>query len=484
MTLPAQFTRFDGTGRDPRQTQIDVLKWLDDNWGEKCLAIQAPTGTGKSAIAKALQVATRGHIIVPSNQLLDQNQATYPDTNFLKGKEHYQCAKHEANCRDVTEVAKACPECPYKKCKESAQNGDPTIFNPISKYYVKDLPDADTIIVDEAHKLLELLELLVSDEFSYKIYKYPPNMVLADFPKWCKTQAEQYMQLAKSHENARDDKRTLRARMRGLKLHQLAHDVEAEPEAYALYEETRKEARGGGAVDYLVLKPVTLPRYVLKKVLGNPSRIVLLSATLPQYKAQEIFGREPFVYLDVPSPIPAKNRPVKMGYKDFNSATNPALIASWITNRMAENPGKATMVHVTYAMGHALHKLLPHALFHRDAKEKDATLKRFKEVGGLWLAAGCSEGVDLPFDECRLNLIPVIPYANMGDPVVKARKEKYGFTWYERCALITLVQQVGRSTRDPADESLTIIGDKRAVQLLKKYRKELSPSFWSAIVWQ
>lgn len=488
--LPDVFKTFDGSGRAPRSLQVEVLQWIAERASLPALAIQAPTGTGKSAIAKAIQRATGGHIIVPSNQLLDQNQATYPQTNFLKGKEHYTCSKHDASCKDVGEVTKPCDDCPYKMARDKAKCGEPTIFNPISKYYLhmgekEDAPNfsPDVVIVDEAHKLVELLELLVSDDFSKTVYKYPEGLTLSEFPNWVRGVASQMFTLAKYHEADRDMKKAAKATARGLKLKQLAGDVQDYPDNYVLFEETRRDAKLKTDVDYLVLRPVTLPRYILKQVLGDVKQVILLSATLPRYKAEEICGKMPFDYLDVPSPIPAESRAVRMGYKDFTSTSDPKYIAAWIEHRIREFDAKATMVHVTYSMGYQLKKLLPHAIFHANASEKENALQKFKQEGGLWLAAGCSEGVDLPFDECRLNLIPVLPYANAGDAVVKARIAKYGFKWYERQTLITLIQQIGRSTRDPKDFSNTVIGDKRAVTLLKKYKSELSPSFWRSIVW-
>lgn len=56
--------RFDGSGRQPRPLQVEALGWVADNWSSPGLVIQAGTGTGKQAIARALQIATGGAILV------------------------------------------------------------------------------------------------------------------------------------------------------------------------------------------------------------------------------------------------------------------------------------------------------------------------------------------------------------------------------------------------------------------------------------
>jgi hypothetical protein len=52
--------------------------------------VVAPTGVGKSGIARAVQLADNADIITPSNALLDQYGRIYPTANIIKGVEHYE----------------------------------------------------------------------------------------------------------------------------------------------------------------------------------------------------------------------------------------------------------------------------------------------------------------------------------------------------------------------------------------------------------
>jgi len=164
----------------------------------------------------------------------------------------------------------------------------------------------------------------------------------------------------------------------------------------------------------------------------------------------------------------------------LTAKSDPQAVAAWIKSKLT---GVNTIIHTTYKMGKALHKLMPETLYH-DPTTKEATMQKFKENGGVWLAAACSEGVDLPGETCRLNLIPVLPLANIGEPVVQARMKKPGGNKrYSSDALTTFIQQCGRSTRGVDDHSLTICGDGRLGRLLSDCVGDVPKSFNQALRW-
>jgi Rad3-related DNA helicase len=134
-------------------------------------------------------------------------------------------------------------------------------------------------------------------------------------------------------------------------------------------------------------------------------------------------------------------------------------------------------------MGKALSKYFPDAHLHTP-DTKASTLKAFKKTGGLWIAAGCAEGIDLAGDHARLNLVPIVPFANLGDPLVKARlAQPGGQVDYTMDAMITLIQQIGRSTRGSDDYSVSVCGDNRLAGLIAKLPNQLPKSFLEAIKW-
>ncbi len=484
MQLPAMFQRFDGTGRSPREFQAKVLQWIYENKDKPHIAVQAPTGVGKSALLKAIQLVSNGHIIVPSNALLDQYQETYTETNFVKGKEHYVCKPNNMFCTDVADVGLKCDSCILTNCKKRAREGEPTVFNPISKFYAENaadhlkMPPTRTALVDEAHRLLETLELLVSEEFSHVRYQYPPGLDVTNIGPWLDKVAEDLERIADAYKI--EPKKSLKARLRALSIRRLKGRIWASPDDFCVYETTKTVQRR--EEKYLCVRPINIPRSLIKSCLGDVKQIVLMSATLTRSKAEEIFGTKDFAYLDLDSPIPVENRPIIMDYQGFTSKTPAKEIAEWIRSKMQTHGGN-TIVHVTYGLGRELSYFMPEAIYHTGAADKMEALERFKTEGGVWLAAGCAEGIDLPGDFCRLNLIPVLPFANVGDPVVAARIKRHGNGPYERQTIMTFMQQVGRSTRGESDSSVTVVGDGRLVRIFNKHRKDIPKSFWSAIQW-
>jgi len=111
-------------------------------------------------------------------------------------------------------------------------------------------------------------------------------------------------------------------------------------------------------------------------------------------------------------------------------------------------------------------------------EDKADVIEAFKANGGLFVAAGCAEGVDFPGDECRLNLIPILHRENLGDRAVQKRMSlPGGRRAYDLEILKTTIQQAGRSTRGPDDWSTTIIGDPGFTRLMNQYDSELPRSF-------
>jgi Rad3-related DNA helicase len=413
---------------------------------------------GKSAIARALQLTAKASIIVSNNVLLDQYGGQYPSVNMLKGKDHYPD-------EDI-----------YKECKRLALAGEPTIYNPLSLYYSGAAPDA--VIVDEAHRLPEMLELLCGVELGKTAWKYP-SADRAELAPWMLEMVEHCKRLAAAYRKAENFKDSVKYYMQADKFQRLSERMAARDPNFVVFEEERRLAIK--TEQYLVIKPVKLPSHYYEMVRGTP-RVLLMSATIPRRRAEDILGSRDFHYLDLQSPIPVHRRAVLFRPGRLTARSEPAEVAAWIKQQLAEFEGNA-IVHVTYSMGKALAKYFPDAHIHT-SETKAETLKQFKKKGGLWIAAGCAEGIDLPGDFARLNLVPILPFANIGDPIVKARMAlPHGQDDYALNALITFIQQVGRSTRGEDDHSIAVIGDNRLAQNVGRLKDQLPKSFLEAIKW-
>lgn len=481
--------RFDGSGRTPRPTQIQALRWLESNWHlSNVFAIQAPTGTGKQGIGTAIQLATSGAYLAPNNALVDQAVKDYPLLNFLKGRARYECIEMpDFSCADRKEMGSPpCKGCPYNACRKRALKGEPTFYNPISYFYLTKTPNfqhPEVVVVDEAHKLKDMLLLLCGVSFRRGRYNYPAISNDLDAIEWMTStlpKLREYVKQCQTQGNVAGVKSTLR---KIEAIEEVLPGLKEEPQNYAIY--TQPSTYRGREDEYLHIMPIDPPGHIIRRVLGA-KKIVLMSATLPKTDVRALVRGQPFLYLDLPSPIPREQRLI---YYDpipgkVNWETDPKVLADWIKTILARYPNRNTIVHVTYGLSLKLKRFFKNALVNTP-ETKDDIIKRFKRDGGLWLASGVSEGLDLPGDECRLNIIPLLQFANVSDPMIKKRRARQGgYLEYSINTLKTTIQQAGRSTRGADDESVTVIGDTRFPQLITRLREHVPKSFSEAIVWR
>jgi Rad3-related DNA helicase len=438
---------------------------------------------GKSAVLRAYQKELGGVIVPPVNVLADQLERDYPDVNLLKGLSNYHCAEWDEDCETVRSANNnnSCGACRYTVCRKKVLDAEPSIVNPLALYYSRQSPHVPykTVMIDECHRLFSLLELACSDEFSHSRYKFPEKLEnIKEVSDWLERVAVQYADLAKTYRSQQDLKRAMKAAKRCASISQLRDNLLINPSNFVFWYEERQLKTG--LETYLKISPIEVPRGIVNEVLGPYEDLIITSATLPRRWAQKIFGTDDFEFKELDSPIPVQNRPVYVKPAGLTAKSDPYEVAAWIKQQMSQYPGN-TIVHVTYSMAKALSKHFPHALTHT-AETKDAVMARFKAEGGMWLAPGCAEGIDLPGKQGETNLIPILPFANIGAPIVAARMAlPMGRADYELDTLVNTIQAAGRTTRGADDRSTVVIGDARIMRLIQTHKTQIPRSFVEAV---
>lgn len=113
-------------------------------------------------------------------------------------------------------------------------------------------------------------------------------------------------------------------------------------------------------------------------------------------------------------------------------------------------------------------RLMTYDSHSRDPNERiDAKLKEFKESKEPKIMASYSmnEGVDLPYDECRFQIIFKIPFPYLGDNQIRARK-RIDNNWYNVKTVQKFIQAVGRGMRAEDDYCTNYVIDKDFDMLL------------------
>jgi len=96
---------------------------------------------------------------------------------------------------------------------------------------------------------------------------------------------------------------------------------------------------------------------------------------------------------------------------------------------------------------------------YHDSNSKNAAIEKFKETeDGVLMGPSLTEGLDLPGDLCRFNIIGKIPYPSLGDAHIKKRMEK-DREWYRWMTYNHIQQAIGRGVRFNGDQCVTYIMD-------------------------
>jgi Rad3-related DNA helicase len=259
--------------------------------------------------------------------------------------------------------------------------------------------------------------------------------------------------------------------------------LEENPQNYAIYED--QQVFRGVKESFLNIRAVRPPAFIMRRFL-DCDHLILLSGTLLRADLEDLSAGQPYLYYDMPSPIPVHYRPILYRPVPYpmNINTDPRLIVKSIEAVIDDFPGQNTIIHTTYERSR---KLAPHftrPILVNTPQNKSEILEQFKRDGGVFLASGCAEGLDLRDNMCRLNIIPHLIRPNLGDPVVKMRKKlEHGERWYALEAIKTCIQQYGRSTRHERDASTTVVLDPYFSDVVSRYRADIPKYFLEAISW-
>jgi Rad3-related DNA helicase len=463
----------DGTNRKPRDEQVDYMSHLSKVWNDsKILGLLAPPGVGKSYIARTIQrTVPNTQIITINNNLVDQYVNTYPELNPLKGLDYYETLVD------------------YKLSRARAAVG-PNVCNPLSFYYYY-LRNPDykptTVVIDEAHRIDEMLLMTLSQSFPCATYGIPKDLTYKEFHEWLikvtnklglvtKTETETQKRLNRIYEKFKIIADYLQGRLDTVKIF-----YEMKEEGFTPPGKKKQPPKL-----HLTIQPVRMPVGLLETIFGKDTRILLMSGTLTRAHLERWYPNESKIDFVQYAPVaPVENRLVHYCPVSGDSRWTPDDIANAIRSAFLSRERPTTLVHVSYAFGKVLAPLLSDLRPIVNTKEdKQAKIEEFKAKGGLFLASGMAEGVDLPGNLCRLLIIPRIIFPNLADQgVQKLLAMPDGQMWYSLNALLQVVQQLGRGVRGADDSCESIIMDPKWPRLIHDHGHHMTEGFLAGNVW-
>jgi ATP-dependent DNA helicase DinG len=516
-------------GLTPRREQVRILASLadaiaeafDDPAAPRVFVVEAPPGVGKSHIAMALARWSGNAYLLTSQKLLqDQYEREFGgDLQLVKGRDNYACERYpempvptsRGMCRRPR--GPQC-QCPYARAKAAALAGpifctNTAYFATLRYWRAEQLRTRRLLIVDEAHGL----EAQLINAFTVA---FPPAETNAWFggplPRF--EAAEEYRSLMRDHlERMETQLESFGRALEGLQLSmppsrvesalladretleatlsRVRFFVEAEDREWIV----RYPPEPGATLELIPLTVAPMARELLGEAADC---VVLLSAYLGHRSAlAESLGLEESAVRafasDSPFPLDQRRidyRPVGALSKTTLARLEPALFSE-VEAILATHPHEKGLVHApSYAIGRRLVADLvarTPALARRliwvesaEAKARALELHRASSAPTVLVSPSLREGVDLPDDFLRFQVVTKMPYPDLGDPWTAARRARDP-RWYALETAKALVQAYGRSCRHADDYGVTYVLDGQFERFLARYRVLLPEWFLDAV---
>ena len=498
--------------------------------GNEVVLVRAPTGSGKSLLARAIagcarrdgeaapSLPTGAYYTTPQVSQLDDvaGEELLEDLSVIRGKSNYTCILPGETSTPVDRAPCArergfdCPvkhRCPYFSDRAIASNR--SIAAMTLAYFMQTAGSEvfgarDVVVVDEAHGLAEWAEMYATIELSpstvpvWGSHRPPEIEGIADVEPYaerlldaCSRRQKELRGRVELTEDEAAERDRLAELIRDLGWFLEDLRDEASPTVWVADQSDRGtgEDPRGGAVS---IKPLDPARYLHHTVWDRGERFALLSATILD---KEAFCRgagldpETVALVDVPHTFPVENRPLydvtqgKMTY-EHRDETLPK-VARTIVRLMAAHDDEKGLIHAhSYAIADRLRELLSEfgvagRVRGHDRDDRDAALSGWKRSDDpdVFVAVKMEEALDLVDDLCRWQVLCKAPYPNTNDSRVARRLEDGQWGWYYRTALRTVIQACGRVVRAPDDYGATYLADSSLLDLFERARSDMPPWF-------
>lgn len=515
----------------PRKSQEVVLLSIEKAFkeGKRVVILEAPVGSGKSAIAVTIaRYFGQAHVITPRKSLQDQYFDDFMDhLSVLKGRSAYPCTyemperyytnvvrqissggvpqplHNEPNCstapcRESGLVWKACTEngqkpCPYSVAVKVAQESNVVVHNLHSfiaqTMYTGQFEKRPVMIVDEAHEL----EGIIRD---FLIRTVSVNTRIPEDAYTPKTSLEEWCSLLSDDRYAPQDtpadalerlKDEFYESPRDKYLQRIQSILEASSTysdgVTVIVDDNLVGTRCIGSKVSFV--PHSIGRAAERMVMSYGEKVVLMSGTIYD---KAIFCKKVGIsieeahFIRIPSSFPAKNCPIylKKSYMVDTShrawRDNFQEVVEKVKSVLSIFKDVKGLIHApSYDSMYELEAALndPRIMTH-GRTDLSRSLEAFYEAAEprVFISPSCQQGVDFKGDRARFQVILRVPYPNANDPFIRDMADK-DFSWYEYQALVVFGQMVGRVNRSENDFGATILLDSRFEKFVAKQRRRL-----------
>jgi Rad3-related DNA helicase len=222
------------------------------------------------------------------------------------------------------------------------------------------------------------------------------------------------------------------------------------------------------------LKPVRVDGFLQERVWDRADKVVLSTATMPyrnnpgKWLSRLGLDSDSATVVSKPMPFPPENRPVKTetavgkmsnGKEEKNWDAALAQLYT-LLNRHGDEKG---LVHTaSYGRAKRLHETFgEYAVLHKRNDDEDDVINKWQDSDKQMLfTPAMTDGVDLPGDMCRWQVLLKVPYPRRTDPRVEHLVNvEEDWEWYMDVTARDVIQSVGRAVRSMDDEATFYVLD-------------------------
>ena len=479
--------------KSPRTDQLETISEIIDaiSRGYKYIVLEAGTGTGKSAIAATLSsIYDSSYILTVTKQLQDQYLEDFTNLCLVKGRGNFRCRMDlTIPCDEGKCIAggQSCEnpktDCDYYIQKHRALNSNTVISNYhymfLELNYVGDFKKRQLLICDEAHNLENVimsqlkLEFSLSDLSNYLKLDITDGMLYelenGDYDVWLMFIHEVREKYLTELERIKDvQKPQLTEKIAFIKreisdCNRFIENIAYDPYSWVFDYNP----------DYEILEftPLKVDNYAKNTLLEYGEVCIFMSATILDWKFfSKCLGiREDEIYaIRRKSPFNLKRNPV-ISVGEYNLSRkfineNAPKTVEVIKSILEKHKDDKGIIHTvsTSCKDFLIDNLKDPRLMEHNTQNRADQLEKFKSSKEplVLVSPSMNEGVDLPGDLCRFQIIYKLPYPDLGDRQIMMRANA-DEEWYDYKTSLALVQTYGRGMRFEDDRCVTYFIDSR-----------------------
>lgn len=485
--------------KSPRTDQLETVSEIiyAISQGYRYIVLESGTGTGKSAIAATLSsIYDSSYILTVTKQLQDQYLEDFGNLCLVKGRGNFRCRRDmDFTCDEGRCIAGGEPcdnpnaDCDYHVQKQKALNSPAVISNYhymfLELNYVGDFKKRQLLICDEAHNLENTimsqlkLEFSVDDLSSYLKMDFTDELLYeldnGDHDVWIMFIQEVRDSYIRELDKIKDiQKPHLTEKVSFIKREISDCNRFIENIAYDPYSWVFDYNR-----DYEILefKPLKVDNYARNTLLEYGDVCIFMSATILDWKLfSKCLGiREEEIYpIRRKSPFDMNRNPIRtLGEYNLSHRTigeNALKTIDIVKSILERHENDKGIIHTvsTGCRDYLIDNLNDSRLIGHNTKNRAEQLERYKdsEEPLVLISPSMGEGVDLPGELCRFQIIYKLPYPDLGDKQIRMRANA-DEDWYNYKTSLALIQTYGRGMRFEDDHCVTYLIDSRIREFVK-----------------